>query len=96
MLLPPPVFRRSVSVYFFFLFLFLLLCTLLLQTVCGISVLHGWSCQAFLVVFPGHGGLGINRPSIEESRYLCFHTFLGLVLSFLVLSIFHLLALHTL
>ena len=80
----------------FFLFLFLLLCILLLRIVCGTSVLHGWSCQAFLVVFPGHGGLGIHRPSIEESRYLSFHTFLGLVLSFLVPSISHLLTLHTL
>ena len=74
---PLPGFRRSGSVYFFFLFLFLLLCILLLRIECGTSVLHGWSCQAFLVVFPGHGGLGIHRPSIEESRYLSFHTFCG-------------------
>ena len=72
MLLPLPGFRRSVSVYFFFLFLFLLLCILLLRIVCGTSVLHGWSCQAFLVVFPGHGGLGIHRPSMKKESIFKF------------------------
>ena len=78
------------SNYSFLLFGFLLLYTLLLQTVCGIWVLHGWSCLAFLVVFPGHNVLGIHHPFIGESQCLCFYSFLGLVLSFWVLSIFHL------
>ena len=72
----------------FYPFLFLLLYTLLLQTVSDISVLHGWLCLFFLVIFSGHGVLVIHRPSIGESLCLCFHSFLGLALSFLVLSFY--------
>ena len=83
-------------IYDFHISLFLLLCILLRRIQCGILVLRGLWCQAFLVPFWGHGVWGRHRPSIGECLPFLLIPFLFLGHVRLVPLVFRLSVLHIL